>query len=88
MLLIVLHFAVPFLVLVSRRSKRSPEVLVRVAIGLLVMRLVELFWITVPNFSPHHLTLHWMDLVLPVGVGGVWLWFFLRRLGRPELNPA
>jgi len=82
--LILLHFTVPFLVLLSRRSKRSTEMMVRVALGVLAMRLVDLFWMTAPSFSDR-LRVHWMDLVLPIAIGGIWLWYFLRRLSLVPL---
>jgi hypothetical protein len=29
---------------------------------------------------------HWMDLVAPIGIGGIWVWFFLGRLAsRPVI---
>jgi hypothetical protein len=86
--LIVLHFAVPFLVLLSRRTKRSPQTIRAVAIGVLIMRLVELYWFVAPNFSGDHgsghagptpIHLHWMDLCAPMLIGGIWLFWFSRR---------
>ncbi len=86
--LIVLHFAVPFLILISRRSKRSPQMLGALALGLLVMRFVELFWVTAPNFYGHHVNIHWMDLAAFVGVGGLWAAYFFHRLSADELSPT
>lgn len=86
--LIVLHFAIPLLILVSRRSKRSPTVLGSLAVFILVMRFVEYYWFIAPNFHHQNLTAHPLDLLLPVGIGGVWLFWFLKQLGRKELAPA
>ena len=77
--LIVLHFAVPFIVLLSRRTKRNPRSLRAVALGILFMRLVELFWFVAPNFR-HTLGVAVADVLAPLGVGGVWLYWFSRRL--------
>ena len=77
--LIVLHFAVPFLVLLSKRTKRSPQTIRKVAIGILVMRLVELFWFTAPNWLHHGVHVHWMDVCAPMLVGGLWLFWFSKR---------
>jgi hypothetical protein len=85
--LVLLHFAVPFLLLLSRRTKQSPRLLGALAAFLLVMRLVELFWTAAPNFYGHHLHLHWLDIAMPLGIGAVWLAFFFHRFGRPELIP-
>lgn len=86
--LIVLHFIAPFLILLSRRTKRSPRVLALLALFLFAMRFVETYWMVMPNFNAHALTLHWMDVAAPVGIGGVWLWVFLRRFDRSEVVSA
>ena len=78
--LILLHFCVPFTLLLSRRTKRNPSIIRVVALGLLGMRLVELYWFAAPNFYGHHLRVHWMDLAAPIGVGGIWLYWFSRRM--------
>ena len=78
--MVVGHFVVPFMVLLSRRVKRSAEVLGKIALGLLVMRVVELFWLCAPSFYGKTLAVHWLDVVLPVGLGALWLAVFLRRL--------
>ena len=51
--LVVFHFAVPFVLLLSRPFKRDIRRLVWLAAGLMVMRLVDLFWMIEPNFSAH-----------------------------------
>jgi hypothetical protein len=85
--LVVLHFALPFLLLLWRRIKRDTSVLPYVALLLLAMRFVDLFWLVGPAFHPEGLSVHWLDLVLPVAIGGIWLAFFVHHLkGRPLLS--
>jgi hypothetical protein len=86
-ILIVFHFVVPFLLLLSRSTKRRAKVLVRVAAAILILRLLDLFWLTAPSFHPRSFSLHWMDLLLPVGLGGIWLAAFLWHLKRRPLLP-
>ncbi len=82
--LLVLHFAVPFVVLLSRRVKRRAEVIAGVGVAMLVMRFVDIHWLVVPSLHPDAVTFHWLDLTAPLGLGGVWLWYFLKQLrGRP-----
>jgi hypothetical protein len=50
--LIFVHFVFPFALLLSRSLKRHGRRVVAVALLLLFMRLVDLFWITAPNFYP------------------------------------
>jgi len=86
--LVIGHFALPFLVLLSRETKRRAPILMRVAVALILMRLFDLFWLIAPNFHGEHLRVHWMDLAAPIGIGGVWLSFFVANLRtRPLLPP-
>jgi hypothetical protein len=84
---IVLHFAFPFLFLLSRSLKRHAGKLVIVAILILVMRLIDLFWMIEPNFSGGEFHFSWMDLVAPIAMGGLWLGVFARALTQRALIP-
>jgi hypothetical protein len=86
--LVVFHFFVPFLLLLSRRNKRRAEFLAAIAGTILIMRLADIFWYTVPAFRPGRFSLHWMDIAAPVGLGGIWIAGFLRELRRlPTASP-
>jgi hypothetical protein len=87
MFLIAFHFAVPFFLLLSRTTKRRAEILCSVALGLLAMRLVDLYFIVTPALHPGEFTIHWMDVLAPIGVGGVWLWAFLGQTQGKSLLP-
>jgi hypothetical protein len=87
LILVVFHFAVPFLVLLSRQTKRSVDNLVRVAAFLLVMRLLDLLWTVAPTLHHEQLHVSWMDLAAPIGIGGLWLAGFLRNLKEQPLLP-
>ena len=84
-LLVVFHFALPFLILLSRNLKRNPKLLVIVALGILVMRLVDLYWLVAPEFHPNGLHLHYLDFLLPIGLGGIWVALFLWQLKKRPL---
>jgi hypothetical protein len=80
------HFFLPFFILLSRKLKQNPRRLIIVALLMLFMRLVDLFWMIAPAYSPGKFALHWMDVAAVLGVGGVWLAAFLWQLqGRPIL---
>jgi hypothetical protein len=85
--LVLFHFAVPFALLLSRSFKRDLHRLVWLAVGLMVMRYVDLFWMIEPNYSPA-LSLTWLDVVVPVAMGGLWLAFFFHNLNAMPLLPA
>jgi hypothetical protein len=84
--LMLFHFAVPFVLLLSRVVKRTPEILIQVAAGMLIVRLADLFWLTAPEFHEHGLDISWMDVVLPMTLFALWLGAFVWQLrGRPIL---
>lgn len=84
--LVVLHFALPFVVLLSRNLKRDTRRLVWVAGLMLVMRWVDLVWQVEPSFERQSLAMYWMYVAAPVAIGGLWLAYFLRELrSRPML---
>ena len=77
----------PFLLLLSRSLKREPEVLVKVAIGIVFVRLVDLFWLIAPQFHQEQLSISWMDIVLPLSLGAIWIGCFLRQLRGRAILP-
>ncbi len=90
LLLILGHFVLPFLLLLSRDLKRNYRSLVAVAIFILVMRLVDLFYLIAPTANhggESHFNLSWMDFVAPIGIGGLWVWCFLMQLKQKPLLP-
>ncbi|HXE79412.1 MAG TPA: hypothetical protein VNK41_01560 [Vicinamibacterales bacterium] len=94
--LIVCHFIVPFLLLLNRDLKRRSGLLALVAVWILVMRFVDLFWLIGPLHGARELSVHAADFLAPIGVGGLWAAMFLRQLkatpllplGEPELQGA
>jgi hypothetical protein len=87
LILAVFHFAVPFAILLSRPFKRDIRKLVWLAIGLIVMRYVDLFWIIEANFS-RTLNLTLADVIVPIAIGGFWLAYFFHNLSTLPLLPA
>lgn len=85
--LVIFHFAIPFALLLSRPFKRNIRKLVWLAVWLMLMRWVDLFWIIEPNFSKTF-TITVADIVLPIAIGGFWLAYFFRNLGSLPLLPA
>lgn len=81
------HFVLPFMLLLSRNLKRHGRVLSRVAFLVLVMRIIDLVWTIGPIFR-HEYTLHWLDIAVPLAFAGPWLFLFYRNLGSRALVPA
>ncbi len=90
-------FAIPFLALLSQARKRDPRRLIRMAIWLLVARIVDIFWIVGPTFrivSPsaplatsRGFAIYWTDFAAFFGLGGIWIYVYVRQLRRRPLLP-
>ncbi len=70
-LLAVGHFAVPFFLLLVRRIKDSPRSLGMVSVWLLLMHVVDIYWLVVPALHPRAFYFHWTGLTAWLGVGGI-----------------
>jgi hypothetical protein len=94
-IVLIFHFFVPFFLLLSRNLKRNARLLPKVAIWLIFMRLVDLFWMTRPDFTARAWPT-WIDVVVPIGLIGLWVGYFafnlkqmpLLPLGDPKLSEA
>jgi hypothetical protein len=86
LLLVLFHFAVPFLFLLVRGFKRRLQDLVWLALFLMAMRFVDLFWYIEPTF---HQQFHvsWQDIVVPGAIGSFWVALFFRNLRERPLLP-
>jgi hypothetical protein len=86
-IVLIFHFFVPFFLLLSRDLKRNPKLLPGVAVWLIFMRLVDLFWYSRPEFTPRALPTIW-DLAAVLGLGGVWFFFFAGQLKQLPVLPV
>ena len=88
LLLLLFHFLTPFLILLSRDAKRKLQFLSTLAVLLLVMRALDVYWLIapsgpdVPAGRPH---VTWMDLPLLLGIFGIWFAMFVSMLRRRPL---
>ena len=65
------QFAVPFFVLLSKRIKLRPTQLSAVALWLLGMRYVDMYWVVMPSVFPEGNLPHWTDLTAFAGMGAL-----------------
>lgn len=94
-MLVFLHFAFPFLVLLQQDFKRKAKMLASIAAFILLMRLVDMYYLIGPNprIDMHGLErgafmFSWMDIVAPIAIGGIWLWVFFGELMKRPLVPV
>ncbi len=83
--LVGLHFFVPFWFLMSRNIKRRLPFLATGAVCLILMHIVEVYWIIFPNFGPFAPDL--LDLGCLVGIVGAYLAMVLRGMTEYALVP-
>ena len=93
LLLFLGHFLVPFFLLLMKGLKRKTTTLWRICAWILIMRVVEGLWVIAPP-NGKHVSLPnesgqilWSDLVAFLGVGGIWMFLYLRTLGTKPLMP-
>jgi len=84
---VAFQFVLPFLLLLAREVKRTIPALSALAVLILCVHLLDLFWLVVPPFRPGGISIGWLDLAAPIGLGGVWLAAFSWLLGRAPLLP-
>ncbi|WP_373651530.1 hypothetical protein [Schlesneria sp. DSM 10557] len=94
--LVLLHFVVPFFLLLSRTIKRDRKYLRGIAGLLLLMRYVDLYWTVAPGFQQDEagyrgLRVDWTSVVTWMALGGIWLtlfsWRLVERTSRPIYDP-
>ncbi|MCC6661242.1 MAG: hypothetical protein IT437_10190 [Phycisphaerales bacterium] len=87
LLLILIHFALPFCALLFRRVKRNPRPMAAVAILILAAQAVEAVWMVVPSSAGPALAAVAPAVALIAGIGGLWLVLAARLWRRRPVPP-
>jgi hypothetical protein len=85
--IVILQFAFPFMTLLSRAAKKSPQKLALLAVLILAMRVVDVIWLIEPSYNREQFHLSWMDIAAPLAMGGLWLATFAWQLQKRSLVP-
>ncbi|HTD23809.1 MAG TPA: hypothetical protein VK738_14210 [Terriglobales bacterium] len=93
--IVLLHFAIPFFLLLHKPIKRNLKTLVPVVVILFLARYIDLLWYVVPNFNgtingapdPRGL-FSWLDVACPVAVVSLWIAAFCWQLKSRPLFPV
>lgn len=93
LILILFHFAFPYLVLLSRDVKRNAKYLAIMAGFILVLRVVDVFYHIAPSPSttgvePHFNAFWFLYLLGPLAAGGLWMAYFFYQLAQRPLVPV
>lgn len=85
--IVVGHFALPFVLLLSRDLKRNFKLLAGIAVFIQCMRVVDTYWLVAPDAAKGPLAVSWVDFAALLGLGGIWLAYFLMQLEKRPLMP-
>ena len=85
--LVALHFALPFLLLLFRGIKLHPVRLRAVAFYLMAICAVDVIWWIAPSAPQHDFPACLMDVGAVLGVGGIWLLYFVYQMKRRPIFP-
>ncbi|MFO0841474.1 MAG: hypothetical protein U0797_03605 [Gemmataceae bacterium] len=94
LMLVLFHFALPFVLLLSTDVKRNRNTLAGVALLVLAMRVIDLVWLIVPAFHHHKEAVdppvlsRLLYLAAVVGLSGLWLAYYLHQLRSWPLAAA
>ena len=91
LVLVFARFVFPFLGFMSRHIKRNPKTLMFWSIWVIVAQLIDMTWLVQPAWAHHHGTdqIHFdlSDILLILGIGGVWVAVFTWGLVNKALVP-
>jgi hypothetical protein len=89
---VICHWVIPFCILLSRDFKRSRAKMFWLCLFMLCARLIDMFWLTEPNFADAagnlRLIGNWSILAyitVPVAVIAFWMVFYLTELAKRPL---
>lgn len=86
-ILLIVHFILPFLLLLPRFVKRRKDTMVVMALWLLIMQWFDIHWLAMPVLHPDDAGIRFLDIACWLGVFGVFAASFLYRLARHSLVP-
>jgi hypothetical protein len=86
--LALFQFLLPFVILMPRERKRSWRPLVVMAVWILAVHYVDIYWVVMPTLSPGGPSPSWMDLAAFLGVGGISVAWVVSRLRGHPILPA
>lgn len=88
--IVVAHFLLPFIILLSRDLKRRASAIAKIAGFMIVMRLIDAVWFIAPGFTKGigNFHLNWMHFVLPLGMFALFIGLFMMNLKKHAMVPV
>jgi hypothetical protein len=85
--LLVLHWAVPFFLLLQRSLKRHSSTLLAISAWLLLVHAIDIYYLILPAFEPGRLSVHALDFTALLGLVGASVAFGAFRAGGVRMHP-
>jgi hypothetical protein len=86
-LVVLFHFFLPFFMLLMRPIKDNPRTIGVVAMIVLVMRYIAIYWLIAPSWYGREFHYSWMNLTSLIAIGGIWMFEFIRQLKGQTIIP-
>jgi hypothetical protein len=86
-LLIIVHFAVPYFALLTQDSKMDPKRLKLMSIWILFAHLLDVYWLVMPSYGDG-VPLSWMEIGFPILIVGLVMIVLSFKLKRNNLVPV
>lgn len=87
MVIVFGHFALPFLLLMTRSAKRNLPLLHVMGYWFLVIHYIDIYWIVMPTLHKDGASFSWMDVTTSAGIGGLFVWYFWTKLSAQAAVP-
>lgn len=85
--LVLGHFLIPFFMLITKPAKMNPRRLIFVSIWLLVAHAIDIYWVTMPEYSPHGAVFGLAEVAFLVLSAGVILTVFAQKAKGNNMVP-
>ena len=87
LLLVFGHFVIPFLILIFDKTKKILPILASLAVLILFMHWVDLYWNVLPNLHEDTIVFNWLDITIFLAHGGFFMSLFWKRLSDYPIVP-
>lgn len=82
---IVIHFIIPFFLLVQRKNKRNPNRMLFASVWILFAHMFDLYWVVMPAYRPQGPIVGWNELGFVILAAGVIITVFHQQTKRKNL---
>lgn len=86
--LLVVHFIIPFLILLPRSAKTNPKTLKTMAVWMLMAHALDLYWLIMPTYGTEGPVFGWMEIGFVLAMVGLIILVFKLKADRRNLIPV